>query len=211
MASVSEIKSRAEKLFKILALEEKKQRLSVLETELSSPDVWNNREKAQTLNKEATQIRKVIAECRSIERKIADAAAGKELLDAGMDEELFKDLNAQLIAIEKQLKEMEFKRMLSGESDHMGAVLTINAGAGGTDAQDWANMLLRMYTRWIERKGYKYEVVDYQAGEEAGIKSATVMVDGDYAYGYLKAENGIHRVVRISPFDSNARRHTSFA
>jgi peptide chain release factor 2 len=106
---------------------------------------------------------------------------------------------------------MEFQRMLGGESDHMSAVLTINSGAGGTDSQDWAQMLLRMYVRWAERKGFKTEIVDYQDGDEAGIKSATVIIEGSYAYGYLKAENGIHRIVRISPFDSNARRHTSFA
>jgi len=101
--------------------------------------------------------------------------------------------------------------MLSGEQDHLSCILTINSGAGGTDSQDWSQMLLRMYTRWIEQRGFKYDIVDYQDGDEAGIKSATILVEGEYAYGYLKAENGIHRIVRISPFDSNARRHTSFA
>lgn len=211
MEDLNDIKNRAAKLFKVLELEEKKKRLSDIEAELSSPDIWNNKEKAQSLNKEATKARRVIADCKSLNDKISNLAVTKELLETEKDESLSQDFANQLVAVEKQIKEMEFKRMLSGESDPMGAVLTINAGAGGTDAQDWASMLLRMYVRWIERKGYKHEVVDYQAGEEAGIKSATILIDGDYAYGYLKAENGIHRVVRISPFDSNARRHTSFA
>jgi len=211
VAGLDEIKNRADKLFKVLDLENKKKRLSDIEAELSAPDIWNNKDKAQALNKEATQIRRVVSDCKSLSDKISNVAVTTLLLESEKDEALVKDLDEQTILIEKQIKEMEFKRMLSGESDHMGAVLTINAGAGGTDAQDWAAMLLRMYSRWIERKGYKHEVVDYQSGEEAGIKSATLLVDGDYAYGYLKAENGIHRVVRISPFDSNARRHTSFA
>ncbi len=115
-----------------------------------------------------------------------------------------------LPGVEKKIGQMEFARMLSGEHDASGAIVSINAGAGGTEAQDWAEMLLRMYLRWCERKGFKAEITDYQAGDEAGAKGVTFTVAGDYAYGYLKAEKGIHRLVRISPFDSNARRHTSF-
>jgi peptide chain release factor 2 len=127
------------------------------------------------------------------------------------DESLFSEIERENLFLEKELKDLEFHRMLSGELDRMDAILTINSGAGGTDSQDWANMLLRMYIRWAEKRSYKYEIVDIQDGEEAGIKSATVLIYGAYSYGYLKAENGIHRIVRISPFDSNARRHTSFA
>jgi len=124
---------------------------------------------------------------------------------------LFADLVKEFNNINEKIKLIEFKRILNKESDSLAAVLTINAGAGGTDAQDWAQMLLRMYVRYIERMNFKYEIVDYQDGDEAGIKSVTLIIEGAFAYGYLKAENGIHRIVRISPFDSNARRHTSFA
>ncbi len=113
--------------------------------------------------------------------------------------------------LEKSVEELEFKNMLSGEEDRMGAIVTINSGAGGTESQDWADMLYRMYMRWAERKGYKITTIDYQEGEQAGIKSATIEVEGDFAFGYLKSESGVHRLVRISPFDAGARRHTSFA
>lgn len=113
--------------------------------------------------------------------------------------------------LEKSVEELEFKNMLSGEEDRLGAIVTINSGAGGTESQDWADMLYRMYMRWAERKGYKITTIDYQEGEQAGIKSATIEVEGDFAFGYLKSESGVHRLVRISPFDAGARRHTSFA
>ena len=126
-------------------------------------------------------------------------------------EDVVADLVAALDALTALIESAEFQKMLGGEHDRANAIMTINAGAGGTDSQDWAEMLLRMYLRWCEKKGYKRDVTDIQAGEEAGIKSATVMVQGEYAYGYLSAEAGVHRLVRISPFDSNARRQTSFA
>ncbi len=209
--SFKEFKDRCDKLSKVLDVESKKNRLAELETELSGADIWSNKEKAQSLNKEASSIRKLVDEFKALGQKIHDGLELMDLIEAEDDESMLKDIKAESQRIASILYQMEFRKMLGGESDHMGAVLTINAGAGGTDAQDWAQMLFRMYTRWIERKGFKQEVVDYQQGEEAGIKSATILIDGDYAYGYLKAENGIHRVVRISPFDSNARRHTSFA
>jgi len=206
-----EFKDRSEKLSKALDIDTKKKRLTELEAELSGSDIWNNKEKAQSLNKEASSVRKLLDEFNSLIKNIDDGSQLIDLIEAEDDESMLKDLKGETQKISSTLYQMEFRKMLGGESDHMGAVLTINAGAGGTDAQDWAQMLFRMYSRWIERKGFKQEVVDYQEGEEAGIKSVTILVDGDYAYGYLKAENGIHRVVRISPFDSNARRHTSFA
>jgi peptide chain release factor 2 len=126
-------------------------------------------------------------------------------------EDVAADLAAALDSLTALIEGAEFQKMLGGEHDRANAIVTINAGAGGTDSQDWAEMLLRMYLRWCEKKGYKRDVTDIQAGEEAGIKSATVMVQGEYAYGYLAAEAGVHRLVRISPFDSNARRQTSFA
>jgi peptide chain release factor 2 len=209
--SFKEFKDRCGKLSKVLDIEAKKARLGKLETELSASDIWNNKEKAQALNKEASLIRKLVEEFSGLNKKIQDGIELIDLVEIEDDESILKDIKEEIQKISGILYQMEFRKMLGGESDHMGAVLTINAGAGGTDAQDWAQMLFRMYSRWIERKGFKQEVVDYQQGEEAGIKSVTILIDGDYAYGYLKAENGIHRVVRISPFDSNARRHTSFA
>jgi peptide chain release factor 2 len=134
-----------------------------------------------------------------------------DLAEEAGDEASAKEAEGMVTAIEAAVEKMKFARMLSGENDRANALVSINAGAGGVDAQDWAEMLLRLYTRWAERKGYKMEMLDHQPGEEAGIKSASFTVEGDWAYGYLKAENGVHRLVRISPFDANARRQTSFA
>jgi len=134
-----------------------------------------------------------------------------ELGEEGEDEATLEEIRGLLPELEKKVAKMEFARMLSGEHDANNAIVSINAGAGGTEAQDWAEMLLRMYLRFCEKKGYRTEITDYQPGDEAGIKGVTFTVEGDYAYGYLRAEMGIHRLVRISPFDSNARRHTSFS
>ena len=134
-----------------------------------------------------------------------------ELLEEEEDEEAARELKEEVEAISQDLDKLELKLMLGGKRDRNNAILSIHPGAGGTESQDWASMLLRMYQRWAERKGYKVEVLDLLPGDEAGIKSATLLVSGDYAYGYLKAESGVHRLVRISPFDANKRRHTSFA
>jgi len=134
-----------------------------------------------------------------------------ELAEEANDEASAKEADEASLAVEKAVGEMEFARMLSGVNDAANALISINAGAGGTDAQDWAEMLLRMYLRWCERRGYKTEMLDHQPGEEAGIKSASFSVEGEWAYGYLRSENGVHRLVRISPFDANARRQTAFA
>ena len=138
-----------------------------------------------------------------------DAGVMAEMYDSGEVPE--QEMEDCLSHLEKSIEELEFKNMLSGEEDRLGAMVTINSGAGGTESQDWADMLYRMYMRWAERKGYKITTVDYQEGEQAGIKSATIEVEGDFAFGYLKSESGVHRLVRISPFDAGARRHTSFA
>jgi len=144
-------------------------------------------------------------------REVADL---RDLLDMATtegDESIVSEVGDRIPAIEKLVREMELKRMLSGSEDRADAIVTIHPGAGGVDAQDWAEMLMRMYLRWCEKKGFKTEVVDHQAGEEAGVKDCSFIVSGEYAYGYLRAENGVHRLIRISPFDSNARRHTAFA
>ena len=146
----------------------------------------------------------------TVDRGLEDVQVLIELGEEGEDEETLAEVRGLLPDLEKKLGQMEFARMLSGEHDASSAIVSINAGAGGTEAQDWAEILLRMYLRWCERKGFKAEITDYQPGDEAGTKGVTFTVSGDYAYGYLKAEKGIHRLVRISPFDSNARRHTSF-
>jgi len=141
-------------------------------------------------------------------RNLADLI---ELAESEEDETLEEEINAELETLKKHLEEAELKSMLSGQDDDKNCILTIHAGAGGTEAQDWAEMLMRMYLRWAEQNGYKATIIDYLEGEGAGIKSVSIEMEGDHAYGYLKAENGVHRLVRISPFDSNKRRHTSFA
>ncbi len=146
-----------------------------------------------------------------IKRQLNDAQTLLELAIEASDESYEREIQSEITGIQKALDDLEFRNMLSGEDDEKNCVLTIHAGAGGTEAQDWAEMLLRMYLRWCERKGYKTFLLDELAGDGAGIKSAAIEVQGQYAYGYLKAENGVHRLVRISPFDANARRHTSFA
>jgi peptide chain release factor 2 len=146
-----------------------------------------------------------------LEKEVEDCQVFLELAREGADEEIEKELEQSTGRIEQEVAELEFKRMLSGENDFNNAIVNIHAGAGGTEAQDWADMLLRMYLRWAEKRGFKADIFDMLQGEEAGIKSATFTVNGDYAFGYLKAEVGIHRLVRISPYDANARRHTSFA
>ncbi len=146
-----------------------------------------------------------------IAKRLADTVSLVELAEESQDPSFGPELDAELQGLAASVGDLEFRKMLSGDDDERNALLTIHAGAGGTEAQDWAEMLLRMYLRWAERKGYKVSLADRLDGDGAGIKSATVEVEGKFAYGYLKAENGVHRLVRISPFDSNARRHTSFA
>ncbi len=150
----------------------------------------------------------------SFNQLYTDLEESQILLDLAIEEsdaDTIEEVSQQIQAIEKKIKKLSIDLMLDGEDDQNNAIISINAGAGGTEAQDWAEMLFRMYTRWIERKGFTLEVIDFQPGDEAGIKSVTFTVDGDYAYGYLKAEKGVHRLVRISPFNASGKRHTSFA
>lgn len=147
----------------------------------------------------------------SLQSKLADADAALELALDGNDSEMLTEAEQLSLAVGREIQQSEFLAKMSGPYDSNNVILEINSGSGGTEAQDWALMLLRMYTRWAERHGFKIEELDYQAGEGAGIKSATLLIQGEYAYGFLQSESGVHRLVRISPFDSNARRHTSFA
>ncbi len=182
-----------------------------MEAAIAAPDFWNDAENAQQLLKERTTLGKVVDNWDRLRRQEQDI---RELIELGSeigDEETLLEVKKLNDELEKGVIQAEFRKMLSGPHDASSCFVSVNAGAGGTESQDWAEMLLRMYVRYCERKGWRTEITDYQAGEEAGVKGVTFAVTGEYAYGYLKAEAGIHRLVRISPFDSNARRHTSFA
>ncbi len=176
---------------------------------MSAPGFWDDPEKAQDVGRRRSRVEKRIQAGESIENKSEELDVLLELQREG--ENVAGDIEALVDQLEKEIDAIELTMKLSGEHDERDAILTIHPGAGGTESQDWAEMLLRMYLRYCERKGWSTEMIEYQGGEEAGLKSATVMVRGDYAFGYLKAENGVHRLVRISPFDAAKRRHTSFA
>lgn len=182
-----------------------------LEQQSEHPSFWDDNVAAQKIMLETSELKEWVQLYEHAAVKVDDAEALIMLAEEANDATMEADINNELSIAAKALEDTEIRKILSGENDHRNAILTINAGAGGTEAQDWAEMLLRMYTRWSERHGYKVSLADEQQGDVAGVKSATLEVQGKYAYGYLKAENGVHRLVRISPFDSNARRHTSFA
>jgi len=175
------------------------------------PSLWNAPERAQKMMRERQQLDEQIGAVERLERELADQVGLIELGEAEGDKAIVAEAEAALGALKEEVERRQIETMLSGEADGNDTYLEVHAGAGGTESQDWAEMLLRMYTRWAEKSGYKTEVLEYHAGEEAGIKSATLLVKGANAYGWLKTESGVHRLVRISPFDSNARRHTSFA
>jgi peptide chain release factor 2 len=182
---------------------------------MAAPDFWSNRERAQGEVEEVSRLRSLINPFRELERAVHDFEALQELAteetDAAQRANAEKEVAGEYERLVRQLEEFELRQFLSGENDGANAFLTIHSGAGGTESCDWADMLLRMYQRWIERSGFSSQIVDIQTGEEVGIKSATLLVSGEYAYGYLNTERGVHRLVRISPFDANKRRHTSFA
>jgi peptide chain release factor 2 len=184
-----------------------------LEKKASSQDFWNDPENAQVVTRRISLLKEEIEQFRRIETGIRDLKAAVELIEADEEEgeDLLKESIPQLRQLETSLSNLELRSLLGDEADPRNAIVTINPGAGGTESQDWAQMLLRMYTRWVERRGFNIEMLDMQYGEEAGIKGATFAVEGLYAYGYLKAESGVHRLVRISPYDASSRRHTSFA
>ncbi len=174
-------------------------------------DFWEDNESAQKTLQERSAYQRIVDLWENLHEADQNNRAILELAEDEQDESLLNEMESSVNELEIALASTEVKAILSGDSDFNNAIISINSGAGGTESQDWAQMLLRMYTRWGERNGYKTEILDIQYGEEAGIKSATVIFSGDYAYGYLKAEIGVHRLVRISPYDANKRRHTSFA
>jgi peptide chain release factor 2 len=178
---------------------------------MSDPNFWNSPAKAQETSQQFARIKSDINLFSKLKTHVEDVETLFELAESEEDESLSEEIQGELSSLEKELDQLEFRLMLNGPNDLNNAIFEIHSGAGGTESQDWADMLLRMYLRWCERKGFRTEIIDILQGDEAGIKSVTVLVTGEYAYGYLRAEIGVHRLVRLSPFDANHRRHTSFA
>ena len=195
----------------IFEYDTKSDRLVEVLRELEDPKIWNNPDKAQTLGKERAALEKIVLTVKNLESSLADAGELLQLARDENDADTVEVVRRELGEMERQLADLEFSRMFSGEMDQHNAFLDIQSGSGGTEAQDWAEMLLRMYLRWGEQHGFKTELIEASPGDIAGIKSATVRYEGDYAYGWLRTESGVHRLVRKSPFDSQNRRHTSFA
>ncbi|MDX1590268.1 MAG: peptide chain release factor 2 [Oleiphilaceae bacterium] len=209
--NIKDLQGRTEALRGYLDYDARKERLDEVERELEQPSVWDNPERAQELGKEQATLSRIIETLDRLTNGLGDASDLLEMAAAEEDEQTVSEVEADVASLQKELEGLEFRRMFSGDMDESPAYLDIQAGSGGTEAQDWANMLLRMYLRWAESRGFKAELIELQDGEVAGIKSATIRVEGEYAYGWLRTETGVHRLVRKSPFDSGARRHTSFA
>ncbi len=187
------------------------EQLAEQENKMAAGDFWNNQETAQLVVQKVKALKNILEPFKKLATDVEELELLGELYQDDADESLLEDADVLWSKLEKDLDKMELFSFFSGKFDKNNAILTIHAGAGGTESCDWANMLFRMYTRWAERHDFQCEIVELQSGDEAGIKSATVIIRGEYAAGYLKSEKGVHRLVRISPFDSNARRHTSFA
>lgn len=184
--------------------------ISNFEEKMSAPDFWDDSEKAQGVIAEMNAVKSSVDKYEKLQQEYDDASMMAELADEEGDESLFGEIAESVTGLKKKLEDFELDLLLNQPYDKLNAILELHPGAGGTESQDWGQMLLRMYTRWAEKRGFKVEVLDYLPGDEAGIKSVTLLIKGFNAYGYLKAEKGVHRLVRISPFDSSGRRHTSF-
>jgi peptide chain release factor 2 len=204
------LSTKMENITNIVKPNELQTRLDEIDTLQQDPSFWNDADNAGKISQEKTRTERVLATYDNANDALQDAIEYFELSKSEGDEETLEMLYDDAGSLEENIQALEIQMMLSGEHDSNNAIVSIHPGAGGTESQDWANMLYRMYLRWAERHDFKVEVLDYQAGEEAGIKDASFIIKGENAYGYLKVENGIHRLVRISPFDSNAKRHTSF-
>jgi peptide chain release factor 2 len=192
-------------------LDNKGKELSSLEGQLSSPHFWENKDKAQQTIRRLKSLKGIILPLQELQKTFDDIECLSTLAEEEQDEQVEGEVAQDIKAFTQKLEKIELRTLLGEPQDHCNAYLSINAGAGGTEACDWVSMLFRMYSRWIEKSGYTFSLIDILPGEEAGIKRITILIKGDYAYGYLKSEIGVHRLVRISPFDANARRHTSFA
>ncbi|MGE7761796.1 peptide chain release factor 2 [Peribacillus sp. NPDC097895] len=191
-------------------LDEKEARIAQLENEMTHPDFWNDQQKAQTVINETNALKEQVNQLSDLNESYENLDLTYELVKEENDEELLAELEEEITVLSQKMNDFELQLLLSEEYDSKNAILELHPGAGGTESQDWGSMLLRMYTRWGEKRGFKVETLDYLPGDEAGIKSVTLLFKGHNAYGYLKAEKGVHRLVRISPFDSSGRRHTSF-
>ena len=200
-----------EKLSAALDMDSARAEARKLEDETAQDGFWNDLERSQKVQQRLKQLQNKIARQDKLVTEWQDLTALCEMGQEAEDEELLEELKSGFQTLEEKIEESRMATLLSGEYDGHNAILTFHAGAGGTEAQDWAQMLYRMYTRWAERHGFTYQIIDYLDGDEAGIKSATIMIEGENAYGFLKSEHGVHRLVRVSPFDANARRQTSFA
>ncbi|HCD15643.1 MAG TPA: peptide chain release factor 2 [Shewanella sp.] len=207
---IKELADRTMLLRGIFDYDAKKERLEEVSRELESSEVWNEPERAQALGKERSALEVVVKTIDDMDAGLEDVEGLLELAIEEEDEETFNDANSELGDLEKRLEELEFRRMFSGPQDASDCYLDIQSGSGGTEAQDWANMVLRMYLRWGEEHDFNPELIEVSDGDVAGIKSATIKFSGEYAYGWLRTETGVHRLVRKSPFDSGGRRHTSF-
>ncbi|MGN7831397.1 peptide chain release factor 2 [Pseudoxanthomonas sp. 22568] len=207
---IADLQGRLVSLRGYLDYDSKRERLEEVNRELESPDIWNNPEYAQQLGRERSLLDKTVNGIREIDEGLIGSSELLELAESENDEETAQAVVEDVERFAGRVDKLEFQRMFSGEMDSANAFVDIQAGAGGTEAQDWAEILLRMYLRWAESRGWKVELMEASDGEVAGIKSATFRVEGDYAYGWLKTEIGVHRLVRKSPFDSDNRRHTSF-
>ncbi|HHF5895623.1 TPA: peptide chain release factor 2 [Haemophilus influenzae] len=208
---IIDLSDRTSVLRGYLDFDAKVERLEEVNAELEQPDVWNDPDKAQALGKERVSLEQVVNTIKNLEQGLEDVDGLLELAIEAEDEDTFNEAVAELDELEQQLEKLEFRRMFSGEHDSCDCYVDLQAGSGGTEAQDWTEMLLRMYLRWAESKGFKTELMEVSDGDVAGLKSATIKVSGEYAFGWLRTETGIHRLVRKSPFDSNNRRHTSFS
>ena len=204
-------RANIEELGNALRIDELTEKVAALEETTTAENFWNDQENSSKVLRQIKQMKDKIAEYHDLENRLEDTLALAELAIEANDETMVPEVESEIKAIEEEEERMRIEILLSGEYDANNAIISFHPGAGGTEAQDWAQMLYRMYTRWGERHGYNVKLIDWLDGEEAGLKSATIMIEGVNAYGYLKSENGVHRLVRVSPFDSSGRRHTSFA
>ncbi|MCK8086647.1 peptide chain release factor 2 [Vibrio sp. 1CM8B] len=218
MFEINPIKNRLQDVSKrtnilrgYLDYDAKKERLEEVNAELEQPDVWNEPERAQALGKERSALEAVVETIDQLDQGVEDVDGLLELAVEEEDQETFDEIEPELAELEAKLEKLEFRRMFSGDHDASDCYIDLQSGSGGTEAQDWTSMMLRMYLRWADSKGFKTEVIEVSDGDVAGLKGATVRISGEYAYGWLRTETGVHRLVRKSPFDSSGRRHTSFA
>lgn len=208
---LKKLTTKVDNIAQIIKPEDLTSRLGEIETIEQNPEFWNDAKKAAELQKEKTSLNSLLTRYTKAKNVVVDAVDLYEMANSENDEATVEELYKDAEHLEDHITNLEIAMMLSGENDNKNAIISIHPGAGGTESQDWASMLYRMYLRWAERSGFKVEVLDYQEGDEAGLKDVSFIISGENAYGYLKVENGIHRLVRISPFDANAKRHTSFS